>query len=208
MEYVALETPDDGGTGGGAEQRSAKRFTSLIRAAKLITCQGEFVCVLRDVSSGGVRLRSFHDLPGDKDVALELGNGDVFEMREVRRDGVEASYSFVDPVPVERLISESWAHPRRQLRLGLAMPLVVRTLSGRVNAITENFSQQGCRLECPAVFAIEQPVYLESEQFPVIRAKVRWRKGQHYGLVFDNTYSLRDFALLAASLQAPGLLPV
>lgn len=205
MDYVAAGRPDHEGDGGGADQRSAKRFTSLIRAAKLICCHGEFVCVLRDVSTGGVRLRCFHDLPTDKDMALELGNGDIFEMQEVRREGREASFTFADPVPVERLINERWSYPRRQLRLNLALPLTVRTLAGKTEGITENFSQQGCRIECPAVYAIEQPVYVSSEKIPEIRAKVRWRRGHNYGLVFDNTYSLRDFAMLAASLQCPGL---
>ena len=188
------------------EQRSAKRFTSLIRAAKLISSHGEFVCVLRDVSSSGIRLRCFHQIPQDASMALELGNGDMFEIQRVRSEGLEASFTFDGAVPVEKLIRESWNYPRRQLRLGIVLPLTVRTLAGRSEAITENMSQQGCRLECSTNFAMNQPVYLESPQLRDIRAKVRWRKDDHYGLVFDNTYSLRDFALLAASAQCPGLL--
>ena len=36
---------------GSAEERAAPRFTLLIRAAKLVAPQGQFVCVIRDVSS-------------------------------------------------------------------------------------------------------------------------------------------------------------
>ena len=39
-----------------------------------------------------------------------------------------------------------------------------------------------------------------------IRAKVRWRRERHYGVVFDDTFALGDFARLAARLQAPALL--
>ncbi len=45
---------------GGQEKRSDARFTSLIRAAKLVTSQGEFICVIRDVSATGISLRTFH----------------------------------------------------------------------------------------------------------------------------------------------------
>ena len=189
-----------------SEQRAAKRFTSLIRAAKLISSHGEFVCVLRDVSSSGIRLRCFHQIPRDEFMALQLGNGDMFEIQRVRTEGLEASFTFDAAVPVERLIRESWDYPRRQLRLGIVIPLTVRTIAGRFDAITENLSQQGCRIDCSAAFAMNQPAYLESSHLRDIRAKVRWRKDHHYGLVFDNTYSLRDFALLAASAQCPGLL--
>ena len=56
------------------------------------------------------------------------------------------------------------------------MPLTVTSISGRVDAITENLSQQGCRLECDAAFAMDQNLRIASEYFPEIRAKVRWRK--------------------------------
>ena len=45
--------------------RGAQRFTLLIRTAKLVCESGEYLCVIRDVSSTGVRLRLFHDLPAD-----------------------------------------------------------------------------------------------------------------------------------------------
>ena len=46
----------------GADQRAAPRFTLLIRAAKLVSAQGEFVCVIRDVSETGVSVRRLQGL--------------------------------------------------------------------------------------------------------------------------------------------------
>ena len=43
-------------------------------------------------------------------------------------------------------------------------------------------------------------------EFAEVRAKVRWRRDHDYGVVFDDTFTLGDFARLAARLQAPGLL--
>ena len=39
-----------------------------------------------------------------------------------------------------------------------------------------------------------------------VRAKVRWRRERQYGVVFDDTFTLGEFARLAALLQAPALL--
>jgi hypothetical protein len=39
-----------------------------------------------------------------------------------------------------------------------------------------------------------------------VRAKIRWRRDQRYGLVFEDTFTLGDFARMAAWLQAPALL--
>ncbi|WP_341712377.1 PilZ domain-containing protein [Erythrobacter sp.] len=189
-----------------ADQRGAPRYTSLIRAAKLVCGQGEFVCVIRDVSATGVSLRTFHGLPTDEQIALELQNGETYEMRQVRADGFDGSYRFERVVPVEKLIHENWAFPKRQLRLNLAMPLTVSTLTQKANAYMLNLSQQGARVECDSVFAIDQTVRIENEFMPEIRAKVRWRRDANYGLAFDTFFSLREFALLAARVQCPLLL--
>jgi hypothetical protein len=187
------------------EQRAAPRFFSLIRAAKLVSAQGEFICVVRDVSSAGVRLRCFHTVPREPAMALELQNGDLFEIERVRQDGEEASFRFASEVPVERLVQESSLYPRRPLRLNIAMPLSLRAQGGRVAAVTQNLSQQGCRVDIERPLAIDQKVIVETPHLPDIRARVRWRRDGESGLVFDDTFALRDFAILAARLQCPQL---
>lgn len=188
-----------------AEQRAAPRFFALIRSAKLISPQGEFVCVVRDVSVTGVRLRCFHALPNDPRMALELQNGDIFELERVRDEGFEASFRFVGPVTIERLMQVAEQYPRRPLRLSLEIPLTLRTPLGPVAAVTRNMSQQGCRVEAAAPLALAQPVVIDSPHLPGIRAKVRWRRDGDCGLVFDDTFSLKDFAIHAARLQCPAL---
>ena len=206
MDFTSGHVSEHLGSGTASDQRASPRYTSLIRAAKLVCEQGEFVCVIRDVSSTGVSLRTFHALPTDVAIALELQNGESFEMRQVRKNGFEASYRFMKPVPVERLIHENWNFPKRQLRLNLVMPLVVSTLTQRANATSLNISQQGARVECDSIFAIDQSVRVQNDFVPEIRCKVRWRRDANYGLAFDNFFPLREFALLAARVQCPLLL--
>ncbi|WP_375289241.1 PilZ domain-containing protein [Qipengyuania sp.] len=198
---VEFEPADSGGP--QHEKRNAPRFTSLIRAAKLVSAQGEFVCVLRDVSSTGVRLKCFHRQPTDDVVGLELQNGEMFEIRKVREDGFEASYTFLTPVPVETLIHANSVFPRRQLRIAMAIPVKLRTLTGVIPAITVNLSQQGARLEPEGQLALAQSVTLEGPHLPAIRAKVRWRREGSCGLVFEDTFTLADFAVRTARLQCP-----
>ena len=190
------------------DQRSARRYTSLIRAAKLLTMHGEFVCVIRDVSSGGISLRGFHRLPEDETATIELQNGETFDMRLVRGDGMEASYSFRTPVAVERLINESWNFPKRQLRLNISIPITVRPTLQKTgyDAISLNVSQQGACIECDTKLSIDQPVMLSAGSMNEARARVRWRSDKQYGVVLDDTFTLREFALLAARVQCPVLL--
>lgn len=189
-----------------SERRAAPRFTSVIRAAKLVSAQGEFVCIVRDVSSSGISLRTFHQLPIGAQMALELQNGELYELTLVREEGREASFTFNHAVEVQNLIRESWEFPKRALRLNIAIPLTVSTPSLEEVAITHNLSQQGARIECDAMLAIDETIKLDGGHLPEIKAKVRWRRDSLYGLVFENTFSLGEFALLAAGLQSPSLL--
>lgn len=188
-----------------ADQRVAPRFIALIRAAKLVSDEREFVCVVRDVSTAGVRLRCFHAIPYGQAMRLELQNGDSFALERVRDEGYEASFRFPEEVAIERLLQDTMYHPRRPLRLNMAIPLTLRTLAGQAAAVTQNISQQGCRVECAMPLALSQPVIVESAVLPGIRAKVRWRRGSACGLVFDDTFSLKDVAVHAARLQCPSL---
>lgn len=188
------------------DQRAAPRFIALIRSAKLMSDGHEFVCVVRDVSTAGVRLRCFHAIPRGRSMHLELQNGDSFAIERIREEDHEVSFRFIDDgVSIERLLQETMPHPRRPLRLNMAIPLTLRTPAGPIAAVTQNISQQGCRVECAMPLALAQPIIVESAFLPGIRAKVCWRRGGACGLVFDDTFSLKDFAVYAARMQCPTL---
>lgn len=189
----------------GPERREAQRYASLIRAAKLLGEDGEFVCVIRDVSTSGISLRSFHRLPEGL-LTLTLQNGDAYSLELVRSNGSQASFTFVETVDVERLIVETSKFPKRQLRINLAHSGEISAVAQRSTAVLTNLSQQGAQILCDARFAIEQPVWLKAPPLPDIRAKIRWRGTDSYGLAFDTTFTLREFAQLAARLQCPALL--
>lgn len=194
----------------GAEQREAPRFTLLIRAAKLVSPNGEFVCVIRDVSETGVSVRLFHALPGGSPLELHMPGGGAYEIEPVWERENEAGFRFAKDVDVTKLINEAGEYPKRGLRLGVCFPIRVATLTQRSEGMVVNLSQQGARFECDGLFAIDQTLRIETTEavpeFSEVRAKVRWRREQDYGVVFDDTFTLGDFARLAARLQCPGLL--
>jgi hypothetical protein len=199
-----------GPEGGDAELRAAPRFTLLIRAAKLVSAQGEFVCVIRDVSETGVSVRLFHALPACPEFELHMPGGAFYNVVPVWQRDNEAGFRFARPVEVPQLINESGEYPKRGLRLALCFPISITALAGRFEGVVENMSQQGARIVSQAQLAIDQTVRIEApgigNAMREVRAKVRWRRDSHYGVVFDDTFTLGDFARLAARLQAPALL--
>ncbi|WP_234035646.1 PilZ domain-containing protein [Erythrobacter insulae] len=197
----------DNATSSEADLRAAPRFTLLIRAARLVAAEGEFVCVIRDVSETGISVRLFHALPKGNPLELHMPGGGTYELRPVWERNHEAGFEFTQPVEVSQLINEAGAYPKRGLRLGVFFPVAIKTFTQSCEGIVENLSQQGARFECDELFAIDQTIRLSSPAgLKEVRAKIRWRRDNQYGVVFEDTFTLGDFARLAARLQAPTLL--
>ncbi|MFA9200411.1 MAG: PilZ domain-containing protein [Cypionkella sp.] len=192
--------------GAPGEERAAPRFTLLIRAAKLIAREGEFVAVIRDVSESGISLRGFHRLPAGAPLALELQTGERHALEMVWERGFEAGFRFTGPVDIVRLIAEAGRYPKRQLRLNLGFAVELALLGRRARASVVNISQQGARIASDELLAIAQPLRIVSDTFPEVRARVRWRKDGEYGVAFDDTFSLAQLAQFACALQAPELI--
>ncbi len=205
MTSAASASDMDDGSGDHADQRSAPRVTLLIRPAKIATVEGEFVCVIRDVSSTGVSLRLFHAPPMGQRASLETESGQTIAMERVWASGKDMGFRFLEPIDVAALVSEESRFPKRKLRLAIELPVTLLLLGQEHHAVIHNLSQQGARIECQQRIAIDQVVRLRSGSRLEVRAKVRWRRDNNYGLVFEDTFQLTEFAQLAALLQNPSL---
>ena len=183
------------------EERVTPRFTLLIRTAKIICGTAEYLCVIRDVSAQGISVRLFHPVSHDDKITLELQPENNHPLTLVWQEPGEAGFQFVTPVDVEQMIRRSSSFPRRELRFSAELPVKLVLSGARYPAMLRNISQQGARIESADRLAIDQVLRIEARNLPEIEAKVRWRKGNHYGLVFDTTFRLHDLAEIVYLLQ-------
>lgn len=187
------------------DQREAQRFTLILRAGKLITARGEFLVVLRDLSSGGIRVRFFHPLDNPGPCEIELASGARYPLECAWQANDQAGFRFVDrPVDIHELLEEAGPFPKRSIRLRLACPLPLKLHSAdRVHeARLRDLSQHGAAIESAAGLAIGQRIELVAGLLGPIAAQVRWRRGLIYGLVFQQGFRLDELARLAAVLQS------
>ena len=192
------------------DQRADKRFTLILRSGKLITAAGEFVCVLRDVSSGGLKVRLFHTLALDSACEIELSGGERYPLELAWQQGEEAGLQFSDgPVNIEQFLEEAGPFPKRAIRLNLRVGWPVR-LHGNgaiLPAVMCDLSQHGSAVLCGSRLPIGQLVEIEAEGLGTIEARVRWRRGQRYGLVFQQSFRLDALARIAHRLQTDNFVP-
>ena len=186
------------------EMRSSPRFTILIRSAKLICDSGEYLCIVRDVSESGVRLRLFHPMPPERRVCLELTTGDTFMVEKVWEHDDQAGFRFLDPIELHHFIAETGPYPKRPVRLRLEFPAIITADGGPSVAMVRNISRQGARIETPRLLALGQTVKVDAEGLPELYATVCWRSTPSYGLVLQQVFTFEELAMLADRLQTAG----
>jgi hypothetical protein len=185
------------------ERRATPRVTVMIRPAKLIADHREFLCVVRDISEQGIKLRLFHALPTHQHLTIEFENGDRHAIELVWQGNDMAGCRFVGAVDLPRVIAvQSGAYPRRPPRMHVAVEAVLCAGGLRTPVVLRDLSQRGAAIDCPGWLMIDELVRIESEVLPTLHAKVRWRRPPRYGLVFEQTFRLEELAQACAQISA------
>jgi hypothetical protein len=187
--------PDDAmfqGAGGGA--RMASRHSLLIRPAKIVCGVRELPCVIRDVSEIGISIRSFVPLPDADEFHIEMLTGERFAVEPIWAEHLAAGFRFAEPVDLDLIITGKGRHPSRPVRLTLQVPALLKTDGISYPVVVGNMSQHGAQIECKTQLAIHQKVQIKSDCVPKIDAVVRWRRGNFYGLVFEQTFQLKELS--------------
>lgn len=206
MAHYDDQLPPLPGDGNDGEQRAAPRFTLLIRAAKLIIDHDrEFLCVIRDASVTGLKVRLFNPLPVQyRSICVEMSNGDRYPVDLVWHKDDYAGFRFIDDIDVERLLDESHgSYPKRQVRLRVQLDAILHSGGEAVRVAFQDISQQGACIACDKWLLMNELVRVETGILPTIYAKVRWRSHPRYGLLFEQTFKLDELAHITAPLQ-PG----
>ena len=185
-----------------AECRATPRRTVMIRPGKLIADGREFLCVVRDVTERGLKVRLFHPLPDHRDLAIEFDNGDRHALRLVWQSGEQAGCGFPEPIDCARLLAaQEGDFPRRQPRLNVELAATLCTGGLRTPVTLRDISQRGASIDCNGGLMIDELVRIECDNLPTVHAKVRWRRPPRYGVVFEQTFRIDDLARVCAGLQ-------
>jgi len=183
------------------DERSAPRFTLLIRSAKLTTVDAEYLCVVRDASASGISVRLFHPLPADVPLTLELPNGDRHALERVWEEEGKAGFRFEKPTELERIVEGPSRFSKRALRVSLEMPCDLVAGIRRCKGTLRNLSQQGALISTEERLSLAQRIKLTARGLPEVAAKVRWRRNEQYGLTFEDNFQFSDLALIVFRLQ-------
>jgi hypothetical protein len=188
-----------------SDRRMQPRHVTVLRVAKLITPHGEELCLVRDISAGGLMAHIYSELKVGDPVTAEFKSGHVAPGTiSWRREGL-AGITFDGPVDAERILSGDDAAPNsyqaRSPRLGIKLRARVRVGGFYRAASLCDISQGGAKIQPPDLGEIGQAVVLAVTGLPAIAGVIRWRDSDYAGIQFDIAVPFRLLAEWAATVQ-------
>jgi len=198
-ESMSGQGPESSDT--SQEKREQPRFALLLRSAKLISTRAEYLCIVRDVSENGVKLRLFHPLPDGEHLALELATGERFAVELIWSEEGEAGFRFPEGIDVTSFVAEAGPFPKRPVRIRVNHRIELAYGGQSASATLLDLSRQGARIETDAKLAIGQKLRIEGSDLPEFEATVCWRREPHYGLVFRQLMGMEELACRSFRMQ-------
>lgn len=183
--------------GACVERRPVARVSAMLRPAKIIADNREFLCVVRNVSESGLNVRLFHELRAFENLTIEFDTGDRRNIRRVWQSEEQMGCVFLSPLDVPSFIeAKAGPHPRRQPRLQVDLEAVLFSRDLKASITVRDISQRGASIDTTHWLMIDELVRIESPVLPTLYAKVRWRRPPRYGVIFEETFSMADLAKL------------
>lgn len=182
--------PEPHGHGEQVEERRSPgpRHMSILRVGKVVTKRGEDLCLIRNISCGGLMARVY--------TKLEVGQHVIFELRADKRlPGIvrwtrddAAGIQFDTLIDVDAVLADkegSADHRPRAPRLSKPCKATLRVGAHYHRVIVRDVSQGGVKIALDDELAVGAEVVLTMEGFRAVAGIVRWSRDGHAGIAFN-----------------------
>jgi hypothetical protein len=176
---------------GMPERRSDERHMSLLRVGSLLIGDRRELCLIRNISAGGMLIRVYSAiLPGTR-LAIELKQGEPVWGRTLWAKDELVGVSFDAPIDILALISTPANSPRpRMPRLEVRSVAWVRDGAVVHRTKVVNISQGGLRVEAANGLPVGAQVTVTLAGLAPEQGVVRWNDGEACGITFNRVLAL------------------
>lgn len=192
------KTMEMDGKRGYVERRTGNRHISVFRVGRLIDREGDQICVIRNISSGGVMIEANRLPPSGARVFVETRSDRRIPATVRWVHEREADVQFDQEIDVAAMLREERPsilrnQPRapRFVRPGKVKVIgTVETIEGDI----ANISINGVGIRTPTRFALDEPVIVAIDGLGAARAVVRWWVEGEIGVRLQSPLSYRLLA--------------
>jgi hypothetical protein len=178
----------------------AKRHLTLYRVGALTIGERRELCLIKNVSAGGMLIRVYSDIPPGTRLSVELKQGEPVAGTARWADKDSVGVVFDAPIDVLSLISLRQEGPRpRMPRIEVGCTATIRDGATVIRTKAVNVSQGGLQIHSSVELAVGADVIVTLTGLAPEPAVVIWRDGDCYGLAFNRVLAITQ---LVAWLQA------
>ncbi len=178
----------------------AERHLSLFRVGALTVGERRELCLIKNISAGGMLIRAYSEIRVGAKVSIELKQGEPVMGTAQWADQDSVGIAFDEPIDVVPLIAQRLEGPRpRMPRIEVDCLATVRDGASVARTTAINISQGGLRVESVAELSVGAEVIVSLTGLAPLPALVKWRDGDCYGIAFHRLLSVTQ---IVAWLQA------
>lgn len=181
------------------ERRDSERHLTLFRVGSLTVGDRRELCLIKNISAGGMMVRLYSALEQGTRVSVELKSGEQIHGTLSWIRDASAGIEFDQTVDVVELLATSMEGPRpRMPRIEVRCIASVRHGSQVYGMRAHDISQGGLKVESNRELAIGTEVVVTVPGLPSQHGVIRWKDGRCYGVTFNRLLALTE---LVAWLQ-------
>ena len=174
-------------------RRNGERYLSLLRVGALLIDGRRELCLVRNVSAGGMLIRPYSPVAAGTAVAVELKHGEtVSGIARWIEDGL-VGIAFDQPIDVVALLTSPEDGPQpRMPRIELNCTAWVREDADIHRTRTVNISQGGMCVEGNSQLTIDADVIVSMAGLGPIAGLVKWQEGDRFGIGFNRVLAVNE----------------
>lgn len=195
----AAPTIDD-----ASERRDGERHLTLYRVGSMIVEGRRELCLIKNISAGGMMVRLYGPVADDTRAIVELKCGQQVQGRICWTRNNLAGVTFDEPVDIIDLLSSSSQGPRpRMPRIALDHAATLRQDANVVRATLCDISQGGAKLRCAEPLELDGNIVLSLSGLEPRQGVVRWQNGEFAGINFNGLLPLGELVRWLQEQRGP-----
>jgi hypothetical protein len=191
--YSLSETPP-----AAPDRRTGERYLSLFRVGTVTIDDRRELCLIRNVSAGGMMIRPYSHVTPGTHLSIELKHGHPIEGTVMWAKDHCIGVTFDEPIDLLSLLSTEDGPKPRMPRVEVDCPVSIRFESQVHHARVVDISQGGAKIEYRGPLPLGPEVVVSIAGLEACLGIVRWKHGESYGITFNRVLPL---ALLVAWLK-------
>lgn len=178
------------------DRRRQGRSLRVMRVARLADEQAEGLGMVRDVSSGGMKIDAYLPLEIGQTVSIALLDDHELTGKIVWKDGQSIGIKFPQEMPVDQILArptvKSDGRKTRLPRFAIDRVVTIEHGGGKLPATICDISQRGVKMIYSARIAVHSNIIIRSADRRPMTATVKWRGGDYLGAEFHRLMSIEE----------------